>query len=207
VHLGTTHLAECVALQEATRTAILAGGPERIFTTIHHPVIALGRRAGLADLRVSPEELARRGVALERVSRGGLATAHGPGQLVIYPVVRLRGGVVAHVARLGNTVAGWLHQVGISDAAYSREHVGVLARGRKLAAIGVHVSRGVAIHGLALNVTPEVLPLFELCLPCGRSDTPPAAVSDLATGVVPSCDAIARAIVPALSRVLGLPEE
>jgi lipoate-protein ligase B len=207
VDLGLTDLGACVALQEATRAEVLAGGAERIFVTSHRPVISLGRRASFADLRVSPEILAARGVGLERVTRGGLATAHGPGQLVIYPVVRLRGGVVAHVARLGSTVADWLRSLGIADAVYSREHVGVLAGGKKVAAIGVHVARGVAIHGLALNLGAEVLPVFALCVPCGRSELEPGCVSEVIAAPPPSLAVAARALVPPLARVLGLPEE
>ncbi len=178
--LGRAAYGPVLALQEQTRARILAGddGAERVLFVEHEPVVTLGRSATLANLRVPPEELARRGVALERTSRGGDVTAHGPGQLVIYPIVRLRGGVLAHVTSTGEAIAEELRARGVAGAHFCRDPVGVFVGEAKVAACGVHVSRRVAIHGWALNVTRAPLELFALIVPCGLTDVRVTTIED-----------------------------
>ena len=179
--LGRAAYGPVLAQQEAQREGVLAASAtsddaaasapfvadERIFFVEHEPVVTLGRSATLANLRVPAEELARRGVALERVSRGGDVTAHGPGQLVIYPIVRLRHGVLDYVCRSGEAIAEELRARGLANAHFRRDPVGVFVGDAKIAACGVHVSRRVAIHGWALNVTRAPLAIFALIVPCG----------------------------------------
>src|SRR5690348_3077439 len=97
--LGRVAYDEAVRLQEALRTRILEGDDtaEALLLVEHPAVVTLGRRADPRHLLASPEELAQSGVAVSPSSRGGDVTFHGPGQLVAYPVLRLRSGVVAHV--------------------------------------------------------------------------------------------------------------
>ncbi len=166
--LGRRGYAEVEALQEAARARVIAGdlGAERLLLVEHDPVVTLGRRHGEGALRVPPEELARRGVALHASSRGGEATYHGPGQLVAYAIVRLDGGVVAHVEALGGAVVAAARRFGVA-ARFDRARPGVWVGERKLASIGVHVRRRVAMHGVALNLTREALAGFGAIVPCG----------------------------------------
>ncbi len=173
VELGRRSYDECVALQETLRRRILDGDDdaETLLLVEHDPVVTLGRRADRAtELRVSEAELAESGVALVTSSRGGQATYHGPGQLVAYPVMRLRQGVVAHVERLAGAAVATAASVGVR-ARFRRDCPGAWVDDRKLASIGVHVHRRVAVHGLALNVTRAPLAHFGRIVPCGVKTT------------------------------------
>jgi lipoyl(octanoyl) transferase len=186
--LGRMAYAPALALQEQTRTRVLADEPgaERVLFVEHDPVITLGRSATSQNLRVPPEELAPLGVDLVRSSRGGDVTAHGPGQLVIYPIVRLRHGVAAHVCRSGEAIAEEVRARGVARAHFRRDPVGVFVGDAKIAACGVHVSRRVAIHGWALNVTRAPLALFALIVPCGLTDVRVTTMEDELEGAPPS---------------------
>ncbi len=132
-------------------------------------------------------------MSLRRASRGGAATAHGPGQLVIYPVVRLHRGVLWHVETVGRAIASELVRRG-APAEWRRDPAGVWVGDAKIAACGIHVRRRVAMHGFALNVTRAPLELFALIVPCGLRggrvtaleavvDAPPPALPELATAL------------------------
>ena len=134
----------------------------------HPPVITLGRRAGPGELLLPREDLARRGVEVHQVDRGGLATCHGPGQLVLYPVVSLPGlglGVVEFVRVLEEAVIRCLARLGL-EAVRREGYPGVWVEGKKVASLGLSVRRGVTNHGLSLNNGVD-LGLFDLINPCG----------------------------------------
>ena len=97
IWLGRARYVSVLALQERLRAQVLGGGQETLLLVEHDPVITLGHRAVAADLWVSESQLKSRGMETGALRRGGQATYHGPGQLVVYPVVRLRGGVGGHV--------------------------------------------------------------------------------------------------------------
>src|SRR6267378_4300994 len=142
----------------------------------HTPVITLGRNAKAANILASAELLARRGVAVSDCDRGGDVTFHGPGQVVGYPIFDLRGfpaedgqhktlGVIEYVRRLEEVLIRTCADFRIPaepDAA---------SRPGKVAAIGVHISRGVTSHGFALNVNTD-LSFFDLIVPCGIATKP-----------------------------------
>jgi lipoyl(octanoyl) transferase len=205
--LGRASYAPVLALQEQTRARVIADGEssdaERVLFVEHEPVITLGRSASLAHLRVPPEELARRGVELVRTSRGGDVTAHGPGQLVIYPIVRLRHGVLEHVCRTGKAIVEELRARGVAGAHFRRDPVGIFVGEAKIAACGVHVSRRVAIHGWALNVTRAPLALFELIVPCGLADVRVTTIADELAAPPPAlaslCEPLAARFAHALA--------
>jgi lipoyl(octanoyl) transferase len=149
----------------------------------HTPVITLGRNAKPANVVASLELLAERGVKLFECDRGGDVTFHGPGQLVGYPIFDLRGfsspdgkrktlGAVEYVRRLEEVLIRTC-----ADFRISAERVAGLTgvwTGRpeaKIAAIGVHISRGVTSHGFALNVNTD-LDYFNLIIPCGITSKP-----------------------------------
>jgi lipoyl(octanoyl) transferase len=135
----------------------------------HPPVITVGKRGDIGNLVATEEVLARKGVTLHHTSRGGDITFHGPGQLVGYPVldIRARGlGARDYVDRVEETLIRTLSRLGVENAERMTGRTGVWVEGAKVAAIGVHVSRGVTSHGFALNVCTD-LSWFDLIVPCG----------------------------------------
>jgi lipoate-protein ligase B len=147
------------------------GIPDLLLFVEHDPVITLGRRGSRDDILVPPDELERRGLTVHETNRGGLVTYHGPGQVVGYPIGRLRelaGDAPTYVWRLEETIVRALADLGIichRDPC----HRGVFTDGGKIAAIGVAVSHGVTMHGFAVNVHPD-LSHFALIDPCGIGD-------------------------------------
>jgi lipoyl(octanoyl) transferase len=154
----------------------------------------------------SSTELARRGVAVAEASRGGDVTYHGPGQLVGYPIVRLRGGVVGHLRAMADGLAAVLAEVGIT-ARWRREAPGLwVDRGGQLAkicAFGVNVQRRITAHGFALNVSSD-LDAFRLIVPCGLRDTAVTSIQQL-TGTTPSLETLADRVAAAFAASFGLP--
>lgn len=150
----------------------------------HTPVITKGRNAKARNIVASAEMLARRGVEVFECDRGGDVTFHGPGQLVAYPVFDLRGfpshdgkrktlGVIEYVRRLEEVLIRTCAEFGIP----TQRIVGLTGvwtdQGveAKIAALGVHISRGVTSHGIALNVNTD-LSFFNLIIPCGIESRP-----------------------------------
>ncbi len=167
--LGRADYEAIWTLQEKLRQRVLAGGPEALLLCEHPPVLTLGKSADAAEITIDAATLAAHGVAVVRTSRGGKVTYHGPGQLVVYPIVRLRHGLVRHIEALAGAAVATAAKLGIA-ARFERERVGVYIGAQKLAAIGVHVTRRVAIHGMALNVTAQSTAVFRRgwFLPCGE---------------------------------------
>jgi lipoyl(octanoyl) transferase len=164
----------------------------------HTPVITLGRNAKAANVTASPELLAHRGVEVFECDRGGDVTFHGPGQIVGYPIFDLRGipsaggkratlGAVEYVRRLEEALIRTCADFGVPakrvpgltgvwTAWETQGRSASLGMTRdcteaKIAALGVHVSRGVTSHGFALNVNTD-LSYFELIIPCGIAAKP-----------------------------------
>ena len=136
----------------------------------HPPTYTVGRRTEASHLLLPRERLEELGAAVLDVDRGGQATYHGPGQLVGYPIVGLRGwsGPLQYVRALEAVLIGTLGYYGV-QAGRIDGLTGVWVGDRKIAAIGVKVSRGVTSHGFALNVTTD-LSWFGHIIPCGIHD-------------------------------------
>jgi lipoate-protein ligase B len=191
------------ALQERLRDDLLAGrGPETLLLVEHDPVITLGRSARAENVHLPQPELARRGIDLVRTTRGGDVTYHGPGQLVGYPIVRLRSGVVGHMTAMARAVSAVLAQHGI-DARWRRDAPGLWVGDAKICAFGMHVRSRVAVHGFALNVAPD-LQAFDLIVPCGIAGVRTTSMAKLGVAPPPLRD-LAAQVAGALSRELGLP--
>ncbi len=145
--------------------------PDLLLLIEHPPVITLGRRGSRDDVFLSDEALAERGIGIYETNRGGLVTYHGPGQMVGYPIAKLRalaGDAPTYVWRLEEMIVRTLAELGIA-ARRDQGNRGVFTEGGKIAAIGVAVSHGVTMHGFALNVSPD-LDHFGLIDPCGIGD-------------------------------------
>ncbi|WP_035347256.1 lipoyl(octanoyl) transferase LipB [Edaphobacter aggregans] len=150
----------------------------------HPPVLTLGRNSHRENVLASDELLASRNVELHEINRGGDVTYHGPGQLVGYPIVDLRGdwpgkkgphlGPVDFMRMMEEVVIRICYDFGVpAQRIAGRTGAWTIASGnvqeKKLAAMGIHVSQGVTSHGFALNVTTDLRD-FELIVPCGITD-------------------------------------
>jgi lipoyl(octanoyl) transferase len=151
---------------------------------LEHPhVITLGRNGRAEHLLASPEILERAGISFHPTDRGGDITYHGPGQLVGYPILDLREwkrDVGAYVRAIEQVIIDLLADYGIA-AGRIPGLTGVWVGERKIAAIGVHISRWVTSHGFALNVDPD-LSYFQYIVPCGLSK-PVTSMSQLGVRV------------------------
>jgi lipoyl(octanoyl) transferase len=164
VNLGRLGYREAYALQERVRAARqqdLIG--DTLLLLEHDPVYTRGRRTGPGELPVDT------GIEVVDVDRGGKVTYHGPGQLVGYPIMRTDD-VLAFVRTMEQAIVAALAAAGVEAHARVEDgpdYTGVWTAGdRKIASIGVHVSRGVTTHGFAVNVDNDLTP-FEWIVPCG----------------------------------------
>jgi len=174
--LGRMRYREAWAVQRDRHAARDAGQiADTLLLVEHEPVLTLGRHAKDEHIVASPTELARRGIEVIRVERGGEVTYHGPGQLVAYPIVRLRELPVLlrpFVRALELTMGDVAARYGVV-ATPRPGYPGVWIaqespRPRKLGALGLRVERGISYHGIALNITTR-LEDFGLIDPCGMA--------------------------------------
>ncbi len=185
IYLGRVSYAEGLAIQQQV---IAARKQQLIADTLllleHPPVITLGRNSHRTNVLASDELLASRGVELHEINRGGDVTYHGPGQLVGYPIIDLRGdlpgkkgphlGPVDYVRLVEEVLIRVCGDFGVMTQRICKltgvwTMAGGSIREKKVAAIGVHVSQGVTSHGFALNVTTDLRD-FEWIVPCGITD-------------------------------------
>jgi lipoyl(octanoyl) transferase len=199
VQLGQVGYAAGLDIQRRAVELRKAGGiGDVLFLLEHTPVITLGRNAKAANVLVSQEALTHRGVELFECDRGGDVTFHGPGQLVGYPIFDLRGFSRDPAARQdeeADVEPAWTGRKTLGAVEFVRKMEEALIRTcgefniltkripgltgvwtdspqeAKIAAIGVHISRGVTSHGFALNVNAD-LSYFQLIVPCGIQTKP-----------------------------------
>ena len=174
--LGRMRYREAWQQQRARHAARDAGDiPDMLLLVEHEPVLTLGRHARDEHVIASPAELEQRGIEVIRVERGGEVTYHGPGQLVAYPIVRLRELPVLlrpFVRALELTMGDVAARYGIAATPRSGyPGTWIDADGplpRKLGALGLRVERGITYHGIALNIATR-LEDFALIDPCGMA--------------------------------------
>jgi len=178
--LGVLGYAEALVLQQDLADKRKRGLIPDQFLIVEHPhVITQGRNGHAANLLASDEILRRAGIAFHATDRGGDITYHGPGQIVGYPIVDLREwkrDVVAYVRAIEQVIVDSLGEFGI-EAGRIDGCTGVWVSGKKVAAIGVHISRWVTSHGFALNHTTD-LSYFQYIVPCGLTK-PVTSMRDL----------------------------
>ena len=196
--LGRIGYAEGVELQKALVQRRQAGEIDDTLLFVEHPpVITLGvkTRGNLANVRADAGALAAQGVTVHDTGRGGDVTFHGPGQLVGYPIVDLkpdRQDVHRYVRDLEEVLIRTAADFGI-EAGRIKGYSGAWVGDRKLAAIGVRISRWVTSHGFALNVTTD-LSGFDLIVPCGITDRGVTSLAALLSREVPMAD-VERSVV------------
>jgi lipoate-protein ligase B len=177
LELGRRPYREVLALQREIHAAVAAGERDDTWIVVEHePVVTLGRNAKRANLLADAEALAVRGIDVVEIERGGDATYHGPGQLVVYPILRLARfrEVVPLVSALERAVIAALARFGVAAGARP-EHRGVYVGDAAICAIGLAVKRMASLHGLALNVSTE-LDYDRIIVPCG---TPQFGITSL----------------------------
>jgi len=193
LYLGRVSYEEALRLQAEVATLVGEGRLHNVLLLLEHPpVLTLGRNADRANILASDQLLATRGVTVHEINRGGDVTYHGPGQLVGYPIFNLRRLQTASGGRMGPVdfvrgmeealirlctsfgvsagrirgLTGVWCSAGPADGSPLVESVG---KEKKIAAIGIHVARGITSHGFAFNVTTD-LNDFALIVPCGIAD-------------------------------------
>lgn len=178
-HLGTVPYRDALALQERLRARRQAEElPDTLLLLEHPPVYTRGRRSHADDLPFGEDFYRAKGIDVVGVDRGGQLTYHGPGQLVGYPIMRIDD-VHRYLRTMEDAIIAALGEAGI--AARSRHHEGIDYTGvwvddRKIASIGVHVSRGVTTHGFAVNVNNDLEP-FTWVVACGLPDVSMTSLS------------------------------
>jgi lipoyl(octanoyl) transferase len=188
--------------------------PDVLLLLEHPPTYTRGRRSQPEELPMGVEWYEAQGIEVHDSDRGGLVTYHGPGQLVAYPIVHLGpygDDVLAYVRGLEQAIIGALAEAGV-PARTIEGLTGVWTEGdrpptlsptpaRKIASIGLHVSRGITTHGLAINVNNDLQP-FEWIVPCGIEGV---AMTSLGRelGGAQGLDAFGGALVAAYGRALA----
>ena len=211
-----------LALQERLVELRRSGDVGDVLLLLEHPpVLTLGRNAGRENIVATDAELERRGIALHVVKRGGDVTYHGPGQLVGYPIFDLRGqdlreqrlgssgrlGVVDFVRLLEEVLIRVVGEYGARAGRVAGRtgvwtEAGGSVREKKMAAIGVHVSRGVTSHGFALNVTTDLRD-FGLIVPCGIADRVVTSLAEEVDAPV-TVAGVSQAVARSFGRVFGM---
>ena len=177
--LGTVDYAEAHRLQKELQAKRIAGEVGDIVLLLEHPpVLTMGRSAKERHIIAQPEALEARGIAVHEVGRGGDVTYHGPGQLVVYPIIDLkpdRRDVRKYMWSLEETMIRTCADLGLSATRIEGLN-GAWIGERKVGAVGVRISRWVTMHGLALNANSD-LTQFDLIVPCGIQDKAVTSIS------------------------------
>jgi lipoyl(octanoyl) transferase len=206
LYLGRVNYSEALRLQAEIAALVAEARVQNVLLLLEHPpVLTLGRNADRSNILASDELLARRGVTVHEINRGGDVTYHGPGQLVGYPIfdlrtlrapsggrmgpvdfvrgmeealIRLCGGFGVRAGHICGLTGVWCGTTGNREQGKGNRGqaeeclhgpIGSGGPARKIAAIGIHVARGITSHGFAFNVTTD-LSDFALIVPCGIAD-------------------------------------
>ncbi len=204
--LGTVDPQEAWALQGRVRAARQEGlVPDVLLVLEHPPVYTRGRRTQPGELPLGDAWYRERGIEVLDVDRGGRVTYHGPGQVVGYPVVKVDN-VLRFVHAMEDAIVAALRDEGIparGRTADGREFIGVWVEDRKIASIGIHLSKGVTTHGLAVNVANDLEP-FSWVVPCGLDGVAMTSVArELGPGGGRGVPCFRKALAHRLAQALG----
>lgn len=203
--LGLVDYGEALGLQRRLRARRLEGRGEDSLLLLEHPAcITVGLAGKLENIVATREALAEKGISLFFVDRGGDVTYHGPGQLVIYPIIDLRNrgkDIHRYVRDLEEIAIRTLADLSLQSGRDQRNS-GVWAGNAKIAAIGISVEKWVTMHGMALNINP-VMEHFALIKPCGLSHCGVTSASRL-LGRTVSLAAVSERLVAHFSDVFDV---
>jgi lipoate-protein ligase B len=192
---------EAVELQTRLRERRQAGEiPDSLLLLEHSPTYTKGRRSEKADLPMGEEWYWSQGIEVHETSRGGRVTYHGPGQLVGYPIMQV-GDVVAFLRTMEAAIIAALADEGV-EAEVREGLTGVWVGARKIGSIGLHVSRGVTMHGFAVNVDGDLQP-FEWIVPCGIEGVRMTSLY-LATGLTDRMDCFRKRVAWRFAEAFGV---
>lgn len=229
LYLGRVDYDEALRLQAEIAALLAEGRVGNVLLLLEHPpVITLGRHAHRSNILVSDALLASRGVTVHEISRGGDVTYHGPGQLVGYPIFDLRTLRNARGSRLGpkdfvhgmeEALIRLCGEFGVragridgltgvwcpADGSFLDDNRGA-EKGRKICAIGIHVSRGITSHGFAFNVSTDLRD-FQLIVPCGIRDHGVTSLQQevRSPAALPSLEDVAHRVARQFGQVFGEP--
>jgi lipoyl(octanoyl) transferase len=195
-HLGRVDYREAVALQERLRERVQAGDLPDLLLLLEHPsVYTTGRRSEPGELPATDA------IDVVETDRGGKLTYHGPGQLVGYPIMHVPN-VRAFVENVEAALITALREAGIAAATREgRDYTGVWVEDRKIASIGIHVSRRVSMHGFAVNVDNDLAPFGDV-IACGLPDVRMTSLQ--AEGVAEGIECFRKRAAYAFARQYGL---
>ncbi|MGA1843634.1 MAG: lipoyl(octanoyl) transferase LipB [bacterium] len=187
IELPVVDYQEVWDLQRLLVTARKEGPLDRdvVILTEHPPVYTVGRRGGMQDLRVTEDFLRTKGISVIRIERGGNITFHGPGQIVMYPIIDLRRagmGVADLIERLEGIMLRAAADYGLT-ATRNPLNRGVWVGQRKLGSVGIAIRRGISFHGASLNVTNSLEP-FSWINPCGLKGIEMTSIAQEISGTV-----------------------
>ncbi len=211
LNLGQTEYTRVLELQQdivhAKNDQVLRH--DRVILTEHAPVFTVGKHGGEENLVCSRKFLKERGVDLVHTTRGGNITYHGPGQIILYPILdleRSKTGVREFVSLLEEVMLDTVLKLGVKASRSSR-NPGIWVGDAKLGSIGISLKKGVSFHGLALNVNPDLTP-FKWINPCGMNDiSVTSAANELKKRDLPmpdlSFEKVATLLVASFEKVFG----
>jgi len=214
LHLGRIDYSTALRLQ---KTLVELRHQQRIGNVLllleHPPVLTLGRNSDRSHILAGDDLLAGRGVEVHEINRGGDVTYHGPGQLVGYPIFDLRSfsprlGAVDYVRLLEEVLIRSCAEYGVlAQSIKGRTGVWTIPGGslreKKIAAIGVHISRGITSHGFAFNVTTDLRD-FDLIVPCGIADRQVTSLEcEVEPASMPTFDQVSNSVAKQFGHVLG----
>ncbi len=204
IELGMVDYQVALNIQAEIHQLRLAGKvPDTLILLEHPPVITIGRSGNRRNLLVSEEELNRQGIKVYNIERGGDITYHGPGQLIGYPLFQLQNGLIGvrnFVEKVEEALIFALGQLGIS-ATVKPKLIGVWIGEKKVASIGIAVSRSITRHGFALNVS-GTLAGFKLINPCGMNPDVMTTVEN--TGGITDMKVVRQAVVSGFAQTFEL---
>ena len=207
LQLPLTQYEEALRLQRAVHSARVADKTDDTLIVLEHPLTyTVGRRVKEALHCVDEDALAEHGIPIHRTERGGLITCHSPGQLVGYPILKLATycrGPKTYMHMLEEVIIHVLDDFGLQTN--RRDHcTGVWIDNRKIAALGVHINRGVTMHGFALNVMNDLQP-YDWIIPCGiQGCNITNMVQELGTTVKVNVSCVAERLCTVFAENFGL---
>jgi len=183
INLYNTDYKEILELQRSLRKRRIAGEiDDCLLLVTHNHVLTLGKRGKYENILISKEALLQKGINVYEIERGGDITYHGPGQLVIYPIIDLKNykrDLRGFVDKLQNAVINLLHtHYNIDAHKESGVHTGVWVDKDKIAAIGLSLSKWVTMHGMAFNINTD-LSYFDMIIPCGLTDRGVTSIKEI----------------------------